>query len=822
MIQRAPWRCAPILAVTLLLAYFPVPLRSQGAPPDSVPVIVSVSGGISLGAYEAGVNWAIVEFLRASQTPEFRHPLGLDHSMYLGAATGASAGNVNGLISALEACADTPTAPEHSLFWRMWVHTGIEQLMNEKVNDGRNKALFHRDFLTNAVFRDVVERMNRPGRRSCDIPVGLALTRMVPDSVVLDPDNTIWVPTQRFVAAYRLRRDDDGRLAMVQPHPGVHADRSIGKLIIPPLAGDGQHISPDSVLKFVSASGAFPIAFEPVEMRYLDRDSLDSGWQCRRGGDCGTTARFIDGGAFDNNPLALALGLYLTRPGADSLAPGVRVVYIDPSLTRGRLHSIGSARDTTPPAPRGLSAVVDVASPLVTSARKYELQALARALERDRRAGEVQKSWLRATSRSQPIFGEHLGAFGAFLGRPLREYDFYVGMYDGLRFAARDLLCTGQPGTCTQQQLRTLLLSAHIPFGEVAPRALRHFYQDEYGDALPSPGAPAEQNSAETNRAVQARVLFLEALLHANHQIRFAAKWDDAEECGAYRWQERLTCTGGFAEVLGRAAAMPKVRDEVAFWARNPDCSWSKSDSAPEVCPVEGNFHRLMTDPEEYTVRLTDRMVHQLWRVEAALRYDPKTAGYSKERLVEWVEMLYRGAGPRRAVTFGWPEGWDPDPSSIQTFSTHWGRRPMQFPVPYGLSVADGNGVELSYRPTFYPSRKVRDLSFITPASFTARSGGTYDVSLGAGIRWTPSMLSPFVSSIETAWQPLHSFDPYDEAHTSTRTGTLAVQLIADRLRVGVRYLDDPDPAFNGGRHVWYSVGIADFNGLMYWLIRTR
>jgi hypothetical protein len=116
----------------------------------------------------------------------------------------------------------------------------------------------------------------------------------------------------------------------------------------------------------------------------------------------------------------------------------------------------------------------------------------------------------------------------------------------------------------------------------------------------------------------------------------------------------------------------------------------------------------------------------------------------------------------------------------------------------------------------------MRVLSVILPASVTARSGGTYDLSGGLGIRLTPETLSPWVSSIEAAWQPLHSFDPGERAHGSLQTGTLTLQLIADRLRLGIRYLDDPDPAFNGGHRVWYSLGIADFNGLMYWMRRTQ
>jgi hypothetical protein len=43
---------------------------------------------------------------------------------------------------------------------------------------------------------------------------------------------------------------------------------------------------------------------------------------------------------------------------------------------------------------------------------------------------------LTLTSRFSPLAGSQLGNFGGFLDRPLREADYYIGVYDGLREAA--------------------------------------------------------------------------------------------------------------------------------------------------------------------------------------------------------------------------------------------------------------------------------------------------------------------------------------------------------------------------------------------------
>ena len=49
------------------------------------------------------------------------------------AAGGASAGNINGLLSAIEWCrTDAETRYDRSVFWQAWVWTGWEQLMYKR------------------------------------------------------------------------------------------------------------------------------------------------------------------------------------------------------------------------------------------------------------------------------------------------------------------------------------------------------------------------------------------------------------------------------------------------------------------------------------------------------------------------------------------------------------------------------------------------------------------------------------------------------------------------------------------------------------------
>lgn len=95
-------------------------------------VSLTVSGGISLGSYQAGATWAFLYVLRhqealrarrlaanGSPTPSYPEPFELD------VLTGASAGNINAILAAKEYCAKTPSrSPEASDLWFTWVRMG--------------------------------------------------------------------------------------------------------------------------------------------------------------------------------------------------------------------------------------------------------------------------------------------------------------------------------------------------------------------------------------------------------------------------------------------------------------------------------------------------------------------------------------------------------------------------------------------------------------------------------------------------------------------------------------------------------------------------
>src|SRR2546429_9248942 len=73
---------------------------------------------------------------------------------------------------------------------------------------------------------------------------------------------------------------------------------------------------------------------------------------------------------------------------------------------------------------------------------------------------------IKATERRFLVVGERLGSFAAFLGRPFREYDFYLGIYDALSFFAREACRgSGTESPCVESRLHDLVETNGLDWG---------------------------------------------------------------------------------------------------------------------------------------------------------------------------------------------------------------------------------------------------------------------------------------------------------------------------------------------------------------------
>lgn len=398
----------------------PVPVEP---PPRARPIPLSlvVSGGVSLGAYEAGFLHELLETLKASP--------GL---IELKVATGASAGSINGLLSLLTGCSPAIDDPREGLLFQTWSDVGFPGLYDARGTTAI--ALFSRKTM-----RSVTERLERRFAAglppSCDVVLGVSTTHLAPhkESLAGDPELRLARTEERFVV--RLRGQGAGRVPKVENY--VDATYGFPQALLP-LADNR---APFGELRdLLYASSAFPLAFEPVSLAH-----------CMTGtpGPCtprsAKRALFVDGGVFDNQPLGLAARLmsdglgaggppgprgepaaFVTplRRGVGSLPDDAMFVYIDPEITSYPALPEATVGDKTASAQ---SLVMHYLGLFIESARASELISVL-----ENSPGLRDKLAI-AAADVPPVSGA-LASFFGFFDKNFRVFDFYLGMRAARRF----------------------------------------------------------------------------------------------------------------------------------------------------------------------------------------------------------------------------------------------------------------------------------------------------------------------------------------------------------------------------------------------------
>jgi predicted acylesterase/phospholipase RssA len=772
-----------------------------------VSALLTISGGISLGSYEAGVNWGLLEVFKLTARDSLRRAWNLPH-YELKAMAGASAGNINGFLAAVEWCRTRePVAPEQSLLWKIWVRTGIDQLFPlEHYNQpDSTQALFSRRYFQEVLFDTVRAAMRdlpaSDALDGCTIPVGVTITKLTPGEISIS--SGITAVTQRYATAVVVSRQGSA-LRFRAPPPELLGDGRLGALLLLPDCEGA--IEPDDVFSLIEASSAFPGAFSPVSLRHQS----SPGAGCGTGLVTDTSSLFSDGGLFDNNPIDLVAGIYADAvwKNRDRPDPNALLLFIDPEALRGRLATVAKQRERDRPATGGISALLDLFAGAVPAARQYELQAFGRLLAR---APQVfQRDNIDVTNRRFVVVGQQLGAFAAFLGQPFREYDFYVGVYDALTFTAREACRTtqGVDSTCQADRLRSFVETPQLDLGVGAlPRALlRALYDREHPGSAP----PARLHVASTTPP---RELFLHALLQA-HLDQDNEKPFDNQSCRGDA-VTRLLCRDGFRDMLARVAADSAIHALIdsARRQRRPECepeSWLES---PARCDASASFLAFVDNPERFMASEIGLMLHQLWRVEQARRRSGEPAWTNVATL---SEALYQSG-----VGYRYRRGFDANTGSVPRGS---GRGWIATLVPNYATVSLLNaGFELGYRPTFHLGRSLAVGLTAAPLHVTGGSATSIDrihFVIGPALHWKRS--SAVFSGLETGVEYFGNWArrPLGNPEATVWAVPVTAYLLADKLRVGVRILPGNNSAIHGGKKIALTFGLADLNGLVYWMLR--
>jgi hypothetical protein len=357
-----------------------------------------ISGGVSLGAYEAGYNWAMIKMLSRIRD---------DHTdmvePHLGSVAGASAGSINALLSAMYWCQrdDIPlhNSVNDNLFYETWVGLGIEDLIIRGKDPHNKNSLFTRKGLKEKGAR-IIEHLEQPiYRKNCEVPLGVAVTKVKP---IVEKIAGIKVKNQNFSVPLLFKENNGQGIVENNDLPPSIAFY----LSIPGIEKDNQKL-----INLLFASSAFPGAFQQIKLDYAYKGKRRSSY-------------FIDGGLYDNVPLELAIAL-------DQNA--THFLFMDPSNIRNEILDTQSEEDEEMP----VGFITTNLLPIFSSFGIMQSMKLYDAINKHFRNNPDKKLIL--SSRHHPITGKFLGHFGAFLDKNFREYDYYVGVYDAIYHLAEAL-----------------------------------------------------------------------------------------------------------------------------------------------------------------------------------------------------------------------------------------------------------------------------------------------------------------------------------------------------------------------------------------------
>ena len=405
------------------------------------PTAVTVAGGVSLGAYQAGFLYYYTRFLQeyAARYEEVRKGNARAPALEppLQVVTGASAGSINAFLAALTACSAPVKRPEQSPFWSVWMGVGMAQLRANRDTKGSLLTDKGRETVAEQL-KDLWKKPSVWSDANCRVQVGISATRLTARMVQIGPLTSNSRLTEKFV--FEVTKDGAGA-----PRFGnLKIPREFNSLFYPQLGWTDDPELPD-VTDLLLASSAFPLAFPAHLLRYqlLEPGSPLPSKQ---------SGLFIDGGVLDNQPVKLARTLLQWRPrpvstnekegsGLSGPATAVNQVYVDTS-------AVDYGASNLPEAP-----IVDATA--VTRYGRFlrdYLSAAGQSEFLDANEDALFAQTLAVPQRTLPVAGEHLMHFAAFAEEAFRENDFFVGMVDASQFLARSsrqfqmLKATPRPG----------------------------------------------------------------------------------------------------------------------------------------------------------------------------------------------------------------------------------------------------------------------------------------------------------------------------------------------------------------------------------------
>ncbi len=396
----------PLVLIWLCLMLLSPLFRSATATADTSPnrIALAISGGASMGAYEAGLIWGLVAVLRQLDTAEKGALIGEPRPIDIASIAGTSAGGINTVLAALswsvnpESDGGFANSVDDNIFRDIWLTPDVNRLLPAEADSPLflpDDALLSRRDLV-AVALELSEKWRQPGsfRPGLHLPLGVTVTRVKPDTMVV---SSVAVSNQRFYIPFEMRTQADGSAGFAFD-PEDYPSLNDPAMILMPWPADGMplSISDRQVVDALLTTSAFPGGFGRKRLRYCRQEMLqsdeeregqpametagDDEWVCPEGYVL-AEAEFADGGLFDNLPIGLARRLAEDSLHHQQTPLPVKYIYLDPNRERYTIDAPENRRacegETPPEACHemtfNLESETEVLGGAIGTARTYEL-----------------------------------------------------------------------------------------------------------------------------------------------------------------------------------------------------------------------------------------------------------------------------------------------------------------------------------------------------------------------------------------------------------------------------------------------------------------
>ena len=393
---------------------------------------------------------------------------------------------------------------------------------------------------------------------------------------------------------------------------------------------------------------------------------------------------------------------------------------------------------------------------------------------------------LRVSSRGAPITGTLLGDFGAFLDRKFREYDYYVGVYDAVVLSSHNL-CALQYSRRHQQDLYSQCVSL---LGQQMYRS-------------------AEVDTDPAGRYVFARLA--EREFNLTEELNFAYTPLPPID------RDMQIIHDGLAQAL-EAGEQMEGDEESILSTENTFFRFLETEGFVPT-PLENGTDPLLAeiiaDPDTWSTEMTRRVSARLVLLErqsteifAAREPDPAL------REESYPELMGITAHVLQTATYKYP----PITFAPSTAPESWiWRNIIPFDVAFDL-------VEGDIIAAWQPTAALTDKDLVNLRFSLGFAGGLFRSSaskdrenyFGLGLGYIRRTGSTMLSSVGFTPTWYHTWSQPETRRQDSLGGDIHVGFLNDRLRVAVGARDARD--FEDS---WYfTLGIADLPGTLYWLTR--